>query len=627
MKILRRGAFRNLYLLVLASLFALYLYKSGKNDDFLNQHRKFLKELKLRSNRVSRGIEFGDVDLDSNGFLQYQLQRQAAGGGYVFPDSGLREGASFAQVDWHNHTQEELDRRRTGPGEQGLPHYLAPGLEKKREELFYTNGFNALLSDGIALDRALPDIRHPKCREKTYAERLPTVSVVIPFFEEHWTTLLRTVMSVVNRSPPQVLREIILVDDGCTLKDFLKEPLEKWLKEHVPKAKIVRLPTRRGLITARQEGVKKATGDVIVVLDSHVEVMINWLPPLLDPILADHRTVVCPLIDVVNQATFAYTAQDHGGRGAFDWRLFYKRLSLRPHEQSRLPDPFPNPIMNGGLFAMSRDFFWELGGYDEGITIWGGEQYNLSFKIWMCGGRMLDAPCSRVGHIFRHSPKGRPSVKGDFLSKNYKRVASVWMGEYAEALYNKNPHLREVDAGDVSKEVEVRERLKCKSFKWFLEEVAPDLLVMYPPFEPPNYANGTIRSVAAPNLCMDNGAKENSEIILYGCHGGGTQYFSLCWRKTLRVDSEQFCWKVPSSLDQPPVTTHCQIRNIPSTHIWRYDPVTQSLQSQGAPGWCVEARPKEYKLAMAVCDPLKKEQRWEFTNVNKRLIDEQYPPF
>lgn len=60
-----------------------------------------------------------------------------------------------------------------------------------------------------------------RCKDKLYLADLPRASVVVPFHNEHWSTLLRTAVSAVTRAPDSLLLEVILVDDASTKGEAL----------------------------------------------------------------------------------------------------------------------------------------------------------------------------------------------------------------------------------------------------------------------------------------------------------------------------------------------------------------------------------------------------------------------
>ncbi|XP_057684425.1 polypeptide N-acetylgalactosaminyltransferase 12 isoform X1 [Corythoichthys intestinalis] len=431
------------------------------------------------------------------------------------------------QVDLKRPVYEKPPLVSDAPGELGKAVELELNDEEKlkQEESINKHQINIYVSDRISLHRRLPERWNPLCRDVHYDyHSLPTTSVVIAFYNEAWSTLLRTVHSVLETTPDILLKELVLVDDYSD-RDHLKEPLEKYLS-NLRKVRLIRATKREGLVRARLLGASVTTGDVLTFLDCHCECHEGWVEPLLQRIKEEPKAVVCPVIDSIDWNTFKYLGNPNDPQvGGFNWGMVFTWHFIPEHEMKRRRSPIDvvrSPTMAGGLFAILKSYFAYLGTYDTGMEVWGGENLEFSFRIWQCGGSLEVHPCSHVGHVF---PRKAPYSRSKALS-NSVRAAEVWLDEHKEIYYHRNPHARREYFGDVSERRQLREKLGCKSFKWYLDNIYPELHV---PEDRPGFF-GMLRSGGKANLCFDYNPQGESNsfgrrVTLYRCHGMGQNQF------------------------------------------------------------------------------------------------------
>ncbi|XP_017538817.1 polypeptide N-acetylgalactosaminyltransferase 6-like isoform X4 [Pygocentrus nattereri] len=489
-----------------------------------------------------------------------------------------------------------------GPGANGrafIPENMSPAEMREKQEGLVRNGFDQFVSDRISVHRSLGnDTRHPECVEQKFRHcpRLPDTSVIIVFHNEAWSTLLRTIYSILHTSPAILLREIILVDDAST-QDHLKAPLDL----HVQPLKIVRVlrqKERKGLVAARLLGAQEAKGNVLTFLDSHCECFHGWLEPLLAQLREQPMAVVSPEIAVIDSNTLKFTkplpSAGARSRGNFDWGLSFGWENIPEPERLKRKDetyPVRTPAFAGGLFSIYKDFFNHIGTYDGQMEIWGGENIEMSFRVWMCGGQLEIVPCSVVGHIFRtRTPYSFP--------KGLEVIV----------------HNQQKSYGDISERLELKEKLQCKNFSWYLENVYPEVFV--PELAPALF--GSLMNMGS-HTCLDIGERKpvRRAVILYKCHYmGGNQHFEYTVLQELRHNTAmQLC--LHATIEPEPVRIElCNYKGgstVPAPQqqwtLKLVSPQCYLLESEVFKK-CLTV--EGVKAIMKTCNPADKYQHWTF---------------
>jgi len=490
---------------------------------------------------------------------------------------------------------------------------------ERREMGYSQHAFNELVSERIGFFREVPDTRDSRCLSKPYLKEKSSLkaSIIICFHNEAWSTLLRTVYSVIKRTPRKLIQEIILLDDFSS-DERLEKKLEHFLSSNLPLVKLKHTSAREGLIRGRLEAARHATGDVLVFLDSHCEVNTQWLEPLLARISIDPYNVVCPVIDTISADTFEYKASPLV-RGGFNWGMHFSWEPIPDSSVDDLSSPIRSPTMAGGLFAIHRNTFFDLGGYDSGMDIWGGENLEISFRIWMCGGVLEIVPCSRVGHVFRSQRPYDNGGKGDTMGVNSVRLVEVWLDNFKEHFYKIRSDLRKIKV-DVSKRKALRSKLHCKSFKWYLDNVYPEIGIPLQRegkiqhrapnmIKSPVLHKGKFWNTGA-NLCLDTESdplQKKSPVVLRKCSKTIASYWSLNEDNELKSEGKLCLDILMFSRMKQPRIMKCHGER--SGQEWKFNSKSGTLYNPAA-GMCLGATGKQ--IYLDICSKSSVMQVWKF---------------
>ena len=351
-------------------------------------------------------------------------------------------------------------------------------IKKVAGEHFNTReGFNESSIDSIPIVRHdSPDMRDPKCKKITYPRSETKVSVVITFNNELLSLVLRSLYSILLAIPQHNFHEIILIDDGSNLTEYSDlQEIRAIIDSFTVNTRYLRFEENRGLIFSRLFGCKMATGEAILVLDSHVEVNPRFIEPLLAITDKNYSSIASPIINFWdNLGKHPLWSPLHSL--CFDPYLnWVSCISPKGHL------PFSAAAIFGGAYLATKRFMEEVDYFGKGMEGWGDENLEISLKAWMCGEGVVYVPCSQVIHFSAvrnakfHGNRKRPKhyfhnagliLKSYFSDKMFREVDLHHHHELSNDL--------EQYSDDIQTNREMLARNRCsRDYPWMRRHLMP----------------------------------------------------------------------------------------------------------------------------------------------------------